>query len=557
MSARLSSSPANGTITPNLNPITVEVIGSAFESIVEEMGEALVRASYSTNIKERRDCSTALFDASGTLYCQAEHIPIHLGSLIDFIPLIIERYKLDDIRSGDIFVGNDAYEGGGTHLPDINLAEPIFYEEQLIGWAVNTAHHSDFADRGDAHIFQEGLRIPPLKLYREGLIQKDILDLILINCQVPDERVSDFRSQMAANRLGVTRMQALCEKYGPDVVVGVGQELQDYAERRMRAAIQKIPDGVYQAEEEFDAGGVPIDMHIAVTITVRGDEMDLYFESSPQVRGSINMTYTALLASVYYAIKSIVDPGIPANSGLARPLHVIAEEGTILNCVSPAAVFCRTTTSQRVPDLIMLALADALPRQITGASSGSMGGVIFVGHRPDRSIWIHGETIGGGGGARFNKDGLDTVHMHMTNTSNLPVEALEGEFPLTIVRYEMIPNSGGEGTYRGGTGIRRVYRANTPCRVTAGRDSRFRTRPWGAHGALPGAVGGYRITVPGQDTPLKPGEEVPAGGIIEVFTPGGGGYGPPSGRSREHIIQDMTSGVITADRALEAYGYEA
>jgi hypothetical protein len=219
------------TVTPAIDPITVEVIGSAFASIAEEMGEALVRASYSTNIKERRDCSTALFDTRGNTLCQAEHIPMHLGSFIGILPHVLKRHRVEDMAPGDVFVGNDAYEGGGTHLPDIVLAEPIFVAEKIIGWAVNTAHHADFADRGHAHIYQEGLRIPPIRLYRAGVLQTDVQELILLNCQVPRERLSDLRAQMAANRMGVERMQALCAKYGTSAVLAAGVALQDYAER--------------------------------------------------------------------------------------------------------------------------------------------------------------------------------------------------------------------------------------------------------------------------------------------------------------------------------------
>src|SRR5262245_26532208 len=226
---------------PNIDPITIEVIGSALESIVEEMGELLVRSSYSTNIKERRDCSTALFDTLGNTLCQAEHIPMHLGSFLDFIPHVLRRHSTAGFRPGDVFVGNDAYEGGGTHLQDIVLAEPIFADGRMIAWAINTAHHADFADRGHAHIFQEGLRIPPIRLYRAGDLQQDVLDLVLLNCQVPRERLSDLRAQMAANRVGMQRLQALCSKYGVATVLAAGDALLDYAERKMRAGIAAIP----------------------------------------------------------------------------------------------------------------------------------------------------------------------------------------------------------------------------------------------------------------------------------------------------------------------------
>ena len=227
---------------PALDPITVEVIGAALSSIVEETGEALVRASYSTNVKERRDCSTALFDRAGRTLCQAEHIPMHLGSFLGVIPAILERFELQDVAAGDVFMANDAYAGGATHLPDIVLAEPIFVDTTLIGWAVNTAHHSDFADRGHDHIYQEGLRIPPVRLYRKGELNTDLQSMFLLNCQVPRERLSDLRAQMSANRLCVQRMTDLCAKYGADKVLAAGDALQDYAERKMRAGLAALPE---------------------------------------------------------------------------------------------------------------------------------------------------------------------------------------------------------------------------------------------------------------------------------------------------------------------------
>ena len=321
-----------------LDPITVEVIGAAMGSIVEETGETLIRASHSTNIKERRDCSTALFNAAGETLCQAEHIPIHLGSFLDLIKHIMRRYPTQDIRPGDAFIGNDAYEGGGTHLPDIVVAEPIFIDGRMVAWTVNLAHHADFVDRGHAHIYQEGLRIPPVRLYRGGELQRDVQDLILLNCQVPSERLSDLRAQMAANRVGVQRFQALAAKYGTDTVLQAGAALMDYAERKMRAAIAAMPDGTWRFEDVFDNEEVAGLLPMSVEVTVKGEEMSLAFDAPEQMRAGINMTYTALLATTYYVVKSVLDPSIPPNAGLARPLKITAPEGSILNCLAPAAV---------------------------------------------------------------------------------------------------------------------------------------------------------------------------------------------------------------------------
>lgn len=536
-----------------LDPITVEVIGAALESIVEETGEALIRASYSTNIKERRDCSTALFDVQGRTLCQAEHIPIHLGSFIGVVPKILEMHKVEEMRPGDVFVGNDAYVGGGTHLPDIVLAEPIFVDGRITAWTVNLAHHADFADRGHAHIYQEGLRIPPIRLYRAGQLQKDVLDLILLNCQVPRERLSDLRAQMAANRLGVQRFQALCAKYGADVVLGAGDALLDYAERKMRAGIASLPDGTYAFADVFENPEIDGELPISVVVTVAGDEMRLHFESPPQLRAGINMTYTALLATAYYIVKSVVDPTILPNAGLARPLTITAPEGTLLNCVHPAAVNGRVQTCQRVSDLILGALAKAAPERVTACSNSACTVATFVGQRKsDGSIWVYLETMGGGGGARPTKDGLDGVHVHVTNTSNLPLEALEQEYPLTLMRYELIDGSGGPGTFRGGMGLRRTYRADEDCRVRVDV-SRLRSRSWGLLGGGEGANGaivcGPGVTFQRDQATLK------AGQWFEVITPGAGGYGPPDRRDRAAVARDLAEGVIDAATAREVYGY--
>jgi N-methylhydantoinase B len=536
-----------------LDPITVEVIGAALSSIVEETGEALIRASYSTNIKERRDCSTALFNVEGLTLCQAEHIPIHLGSFIGIVPQILKQHAVETMRPGDVFVGNDAYAGGGTHLPDIVLAEPIFIDGRIVAWTVNLAHHSDFADRGHAHIYQEGLRIPTIRLYKAGELQKDVLDLILLNCQVPHERLSDLRAQMAANRVGVQRFQALCAKYGTEVVLAAGEALLDYAERKMRAGIAAIPDGTYRFDDVFDNPEIDGALPISVAITIAGDEMRLHFSSPPQVRAGINMTYTALLATTYYMVKSVVDPTILPNAGLARPLTVTAPEATILNCRHPAAVNGRVQTCQRVADLILGALSQAVPTRVSACTNSSCCVATFSGEMPnDGRLWVYVETMGGGAGARPSKDGLDAVHVHVTNTSNLPVEALELEYPLTLLRYEMVDGSGGGGRFRGGMGLRRVYRAEADCRVRVDV-SRLRSRSWGLFGGLPGAHGRM---VPGPGVKFdRDVAELRAGDWFEVITPGAGGYGLPAERERGAIVRDLAEGVIDAATARDIYGF--
>jgi N-methylhydantoinase B len=525
------------------DPITVEVIGSALASITEEMGEALVRASFSTNIKERRDCSTALFDRQGRTLCQAEHIPIHLGSFLDALPSILQRHPEAEMQPGDVFVFNDAYAGGGTHLPDIVLAEPVFVDGALCAWAMNLAHHSDFADRGHAHIFQEGLRIPPVRLYRVGVLQADIQALILLNCQVPRERLSDLRAQMAANRLGVLRFQDLCARYGTPVVLAAADALLDYAERRMRAGIAAIPDSMYRFTDRHDGPEIDGELELEVTLTVAGDAMALDFTAPPQLRAGINMTMTALLATVYYAARAVVDPTVLPNAGLARPLSVTATPGSVLNCVAPAAVHSRLSTCQRVVDLVLGALAQAVPERVTAAHNGACTMLAFAGVQPDSGEpWVYLETIGGGFGARATKDGLDGVHVHTTNTSNLPVEALEPEYPLTLLEYALVDGSGGDGTWRGGMALRRVYRAEAECRMEIDI-ARILSAPWGLAGGLPGGRGridygpGVVPFVKGQGS-LLPGQ------WIAIVTPGAGGYGPPGSRDPALVARDRREGRL-------------
>lgn len=538
-----------------IDPITVEVIGNGISSIVEEMGETLIRAAYSTNIKERRDCSTALFDASGHTLAQAEHIPIHLGSFIGVIESIMERVSLDDVEDGDTFIGNDAYSGGGTHLPDIVLATPIFVEGTIAAWAVNLAHHADFVDRGHAHIFQEGLRIPPVRLYRRGELQEDLMSLILLNCQVPRERLNDLRAQMAANRVGIDRFRALCGKHGKDLVLAVADELLDYAERRMRAGIAKIPDGTYNFEDRFDCHEFEEELTFRITVDVKGEDIHLDFrDNPPQVRAGVNLVRTALLASVYYAVKTVVDPDVLPNAGLYRPIHVTGKPGTILYASEPAAVDGRMQTSARVVDLVHGALAQAVPERVIAACNGTCTAAIFSGINPSSgNYYVYLETIGGGFGARATKDGLDGVHVHTTNTSNLPVEGLEPEYPLMVECYELVDDSGGVGKWRGGMALRRAIRIeHEDCSVSV-RSSRARSSPWGLAGG--GEGGRFKIATRGTGGPLVNSCGIfGSGDRIEVVTPGAGGYGPAAERSRDLIESDLADGKISQKTATEIYG---
>jgi N-methylhydantoinase B len=467
---------------------------------------------------------------------------------------VTARHPLAEVREGDVFVGNDAYTGGGTHLPDIVMVEPIFLDGEVVGWATNIAHHADFVDRGHAHIYQEGLRIPPVRLYREGQVQQDVLDLILLNCQVPRERWNDLRAQMAANRQGIQRFQSLCRRYGKDVVLAAGDALLDYAEHMTRAGIATIPSGVYEFEDRFDTDEIADEKIFRVRIEVKGDEMSLHFDSAPQVRAGLNLVWTGLLATVYYAVKTLVGPEIPANAGLFRAILVSAPSGTMLNCVAPAAVNSRTQTCQRVVDLIHGALAAAIPDRIIAACNGACVSSTFSGVNPRTGqFYVYLETIGGGSGARATKDGLDGVHVHITNTSNLPVEALEAEYPLVVERYALVEDSGGPGRWRGGLGLWRQIRAEDhECHAFI-HGSRKKSAPWGLFGGHDG--GSCRIVYsPGVEPPVRAQGFLKAGQSVSIITPGAGGYGDPHERARGLVRQDVTDGVISEKVARDVYG---
>ena len=546
-------------MTPTLDPITVEVIGYALLSVVDEMGSALIRSAYSTNIKERRDCSTVLFDAHGQTLVQATHIPIHLGSLIEMIPEIVKRYPLETLAPGDVFIANDPFTGGSTHLNDLVLVSPVCVDDRVVAFVANVAHHADFIDRGHEHIFQEGLRIPPLKIFDAGRLRDDVLELLLLNFQVPHERRGDLRAQFACNRLGVRRFEELSGRYGGGTVATAGDALLDYAERQTRAGINAIPDGSYRFEDVLDNEYLGDNsLTLRTTVTVRGDEVELDFRGNPpQVTADLNMVRTALLATCYYVIKSVVDPTILPNAGLYRPITVLADLGTVVNCTEPAAVFSRTHTGQRIVDVILGALAQAVPEKVIAACMGSNAWIGFSGVDPrEDTFYTYPETMGGGFGARVGKDGMDGVQCHLTNTSNLPIESLEQEYPLLVERYELVPDSGGPGRWRGGLGIRRDIRLLHGTAVLEGSTSRRTTDPWGLQGGSAGSRA--TVTVNGNAALVDPPGRaiVAAGDVASIVTAGGGGYGNPHERDRALVEADLVDGKITEQQAHRAYALD-
>ncbi|HEU4367166.1 MAG TPA: hydantoinase B/oxoprolinase family protein [Methylomirabilota bacterium] len=513
--------------------VTLEVIGAALLTIAEEMGTALIKSSYSTNIKERQDCSTAIFDAGGEVIAQAEHIPMHLGSLLGVVREILARYPVASLAAGDVFVSNDPYTGGGTHLPDINLVSPVFAGGALFGFVANIAHHADRSAETIRTIWDEGLRITPIRLAEAGRIREDVLELLLANFALPEQRRGDFRAQIAANRLGERRLGELIYRYGVATVRAACEESLAYGERKIRAAIAGLPDGVYRFTDAMDDDGVtPEPIPIAVAITKRADTLALDFaDSGPQCAGDINVVYFALLATVYYALKAALDPSVPANSGFYRAITVTAPEGSIVNARPPAPVAWRTQTCQRIADVVLGALAQVVPERIPAAGNGANCAMVFSGTDPRTGkLYVYLETLAGGSGATATGDGMDAVQVHVTNTSNLPVEALEAEYPLLVTEYALVEDSGGAGGHRGGRGLRRTVEILGHEARFLGTTERARLAPWGLCGGGPG--GRARLTLnPGgpAERPLPPkvwGYRLRSGDRVAMETPGAGGYGP-------------------------------
>lgn len=549
--------------------VLLEVIGNTFMSIAEEMGAVLVKSAYSTNIKERKDCSCGLFDAAGHTIAQAEHIPMHLGSLLETVNEIHRFYREDEIFEGDMFIINDPYNGGGTHLPDICIAAPVFYEGKVVAYAMNIAHHSDVGGRvpgsnaaDSKSIYEEGVRIPPVKIFNRGVLNEDIQRLILLNCRVNEIRRGDMNAQFACCRKGVERITETFARYGSEVTLAAMEGLLDYSERRIRNALRKIPNGSYTFTDYLDSDGCGSGLvPVTVTVEILDNEILLDFtDNVPQVAGALNLTDTALRACIYYSVRCVIDPMLPPNGGYYRAIQYRTKPGTLVCCSEPAAVAGRTDTAQRVVSCIMGALAQALPHSVTAGSHDAISGIYFGGEDPKTGkYYIYVETIAGGSGARFNKDGLDVVQVHMTNTGNLPIESLESEYPLMVDCFQMIPDSGGAGEYRGGLGVRRDIRIiGHDCSFSIKAD-RQRVAPWGLLDGKAGAMGQV-ILNPDSDCPelldsKRSGIPVGAGSVVSVRTPGAGGYGSPSKRDWEKIKFDLEEGLISPESAIQDYGW--
>ena len=452
-----------------LDPIGLEILANALRSITDETFAALMKSAYSTNIKERHDHSTAIMDARGRLIAQAEQsLPIHIASMSGLMECLLARYG-DDIEEGDIVIANDPHTAGGTHLPDINMAAPVFAEGRIVAWVCNIAHHADVGGMapgsmagGMSEIYQEGLRVPVVKLFRRGELQSELFDLVLLNVRLPNERRGDYFAQVAACNLGVRRMAETVRAYGADTVLAAFEDMLARTARRMADAIRAIPDGTYRFEDVMDDDGIDAsDIPIALTVEKQGGRARFDFSgTAPQVPGNINVTMNATVAAVTYTLKALLDPEVPNNQAVIDCVEISAPLGSLLNAVFPAPVAARAHTCQRIIDVVFGALAPAVPDRAPAAGNGANTTAVFSGIDPRTGEgYLYLETLGGGAGGWPGGHGKDGVQVGITNTSNLPVEAIETEYPLRVERYGLLEGSGGAGRFRGGRGLYRVVQA--------------------------------------------------------------------------------------------------
>jgi N-methylhydantoinase B/oxoprolinase/acetone carboxylase alpha subunit len=503
----------------------LQILVSRLTGVAEEMGAGLRRAAFSPNIKERADCSSALFTGAGELLVQAEHIPVHLGSMPAAVQAAIDA--AGTARPGDEFVLNDPF-AGGTHLNDITLVSPCFVDEELVGWVANRAHHSDLGGMApgsmppDAtEIHQEGLRVPPVRL------DDGVAALVIASSRAPRERAGDLVAQRGANRLGVGRMHDVVASLESPALL---DEIVDYGERRMRAALAALPDGAWRFDDVLDSAGPRAEQQtptrIVLTLSIEASSASFDFTGTDAQRpGNVNAVAAVTASAVAYALRAATDPTIPANGGAMRPVRVIAPAGTVVAAVPPVAVGAgNVEVSQRVADVCLGALAQVVPAQIGAAGQGTMNNVLLGG-----DDWVYYETIGGGQGGRPWADGMSAVHTAMTNTRDTPVEALERALPLRVRRYAIRTASGGRGAHRGGDGIERELEVLAPATASLVTERRT-SAPWGLAGGADGATGENWLLPGGVEAaarrlPDKCTVRLGAGDVLRIRTPGGGGFG--------------------------------
>ena len=546
---------------------TFNIVSQGLAAIAQEMGEKLVRSAYSTIIREARDCSTSLLDANGRVIAQAQFCPIHMNSFSTVFEAFAKRYDLSTIRRNEALLTNDPYSGG-QHLNDFVLFTPIFHEDELIAYSASIGHHIDVgggaagpnASAGD--IFAEGLRIPLIRFELDRDMGSGVLEqMIRGNVRPPDMVLGDVYAQITANKTGETRLLELIERFGKEQVLTAAHEVQAYSERLAREAILAIPDGEYEGEDFVDDNGFTGEpLRVAVKITVSGDSMRLDFSgSAPQTRGIINSPHTSSLSSALGAVALLLGGGeIPVNDGIYRPVDIHIPYGSFLNPSRPVAVRARNNACSRVYNVVMLAMASAMPDKVMTSGTDTTNAV-GMGQMTDDAYRVFMEVVGGGWGSCATADGADLVDCPLANCSNIPVEALETDYPfMQIEEYGMRRGSAGAGKFRGGLGAHRVYRILDNNVTFNCYSDRFKIARWGLFGGQPGQVSRFLVERDGETiaVPSKSNFPLRKGDLLIVDTAGGGGYGNPRERARELVLADIENGYVTVQEAREVYGVD-
>ena len=547
-----------------MDPIRFEVMRSAFEAAADEMGAALRKAAYSTNIKTRSDFSCALFDSKLRIIAQSFSQPVHLASMSRMVPNTIRQYGIEKLRPGDALVMNHPYRGG-VHLNDVAIMAPFFNGGKIQGYAATIAHHVDiggYAPGGyciSTELYQEGIIIPPARLVSQGEIVDDVFRLILANIRSPRQSTGDFRAQIAASLLGQKRMAEILTRFGAESVETFVDELIEYTERWARAEISKLPDGVYETEALLDDDGVS-DRPIRLVLKVQIKEGRVSFDltgTDDQRSSPMNATLTQTYSPLAYVVKCLIDSDIPTNEGFYRLIDVKAPPGTVVNAIPPVGVVGGWEVVMRLCCLGFKALADAMPDKVM-ASTKSINCHMACGGTDPRTgeYYTFIETMAGGWGGLPTKDGMDAVQSHVQNTENSAIEETENNLPFLITRYELIPDSEGAGRYRGGLGLRRDWKfPGHEATLTVFSDNR-KFAPWGLFGGGSGSPSRYILNPDGEakELPSKVTLKLQPGSVISYRTPGGGGYGPALERDPERVLQDVAQGKVTPDRARDIYG---
>ena len=557
-----------------VDPATFEIIKNSLYKIAEEMRVVLAKTAYSPLLKSAGDYSCGVFDARGEMVAQGPDLPIHLGSMPDAVRAVVGTFAAD-VHDGDVFLHNDPYFGG-SHLPDVNVVRPAFYEGRLLGYACLRAHWPDVGSATPGsygavtEIFGEGLRIPPLRLISRGALNVDLEKLILANVRTPDERKGDLGAQLAATLRATERLKALAQRYGDGELIGYMAQVMDYSERLMRATLMDLPDGEGIFEDFCDGDGIADDesgadapFRICLSVKKTADRLIVDFAGTDaQVKGPMNAPLSVTASGVFCGLKTAVDPNnlIPPNSGCWRSIEIRARKGSVVNAEFPApVVYANHEISHRVADMVMGALVSFMPEQVMACSQGTSAILTLGGVDPRNGRrYVSYETVKGGYGARPNKDGINCIASGISNTMNTPVEIMETAFPVRIERYEVNPDSGGAGRYRGGCGAKRVWRmledADATCALCM---ERMTSPPFGLLGGKAGAAAVVTLTTPDGVTrrlPSKGAFAAPAGSVVAMITPGSGGFGPVANRDPEAIGRDLVDGYVSAASAERDYG---